>query len=169
MNDSDVVPEGESGVQLSAALQDGRPEISSAANLDLKDALDAMDSAIHRLNRMGIAMRQSNQSKSMFGDPHDISAFTAFRELSFRFIQCLYPLAGADLQDRLSTSMAARIDRIAALRARNGQLGFRRRRPKEGLSSSIGEDQSLPATNTKTPPDASPTLSMTYQKRHTRA
>ena len=113
---------------------------------EVEEALHAVDSAIECLNRMCVAIRRSSQTKSAFSGPNDMSAFNAFKEVSFLLVQYLYPEARVELQDHLSTAMAVRSDSIASRRMRQDQLNSRRARPGVGSFPSIGEDRPFLAT-----------------------
>ncbi|KAH8883062.1 hypothetical protein GQ53DRAFT_732965, partial [Thozetella sp. PMI_491] len=97
-----------------------------------KDALDAIDGAIDRLNRLGIAIRQSSTRELMPKGCTEVADFNSFKELAAMFVKTLYPSATIELQDHLSNSMAERFNAILFRQSQHARL--RQRRPKNKIS-----------------------------------
>jgi hypothetical protein len=97
------------------------------------DVLKAIDGAIDRLNRLGIAIRQSSTRSFVVRDLTDITGFNSFKELALVFLKTLYPDANDELHEQLSISMAERYSEITSRQIRHDL--FRERRPR--LSSCL--------------------------------
>ncbi|KAE8440464.1 hypothetical protein EG329_007584 [Mollisiaceae sp. DMI_Dod_QoI] len=107
-----------------------------------KDALDAVDGAIDRLNRLGVAIRQSSTRRLTARDSSRVSGFHSFKELATLFVKTAYPGATYELQDQLGRSMAERFDNIIARQSQHAALGERRPKTTNTLQS-IAEDMAL--------------------------
>lgn len=138
----------------SSESETGESKVDFASELD--ETLHAMDSSLDSLNRMGIAMRQSSRARSAFSGPGDMSAFNAFKEVSYLLVQYLYPDAGAELQDHLSVSMAVCSDSVTSRRTRQDQLNSRRPQPTTGPLPYVGTGRPLLTTTTHANPSDNP-------------
>ena len=94
------------------------------------DILKAIDGAIDRLNRLGIAIRQSSTRSLMARGLTDITDFNSFKELARVLLKTLYPDANDELHEQLSRSMAERYDEITSRQSRHDL--FQKHRPKPG-------------------------------------
>jgi hypothetical protein len=114
-----------------------------------KDALEAIDGAINRLNRLGIAIRQSSTRRLTARGTTKVSGFLPFNELATLFVKRIYPGATYELQDQLGKSMAERFDSVISSESQHAARGERRRKTTDTLQS-IAEDMELdeePAMN----------------------
>lgn len=96
------------------------------------DALEAIEKALGRLNRLGIAIRQSSSGSiaarvERFTDGLDLRPF---EHLSCCSVQALYPNAHQELKDRLSASMTRRYAAMLYLKSRQSALQTRRTEPR---------------------------------------
>ncbi|KAN0066704.1 hypothetical protein V8E54_015174 [Elaphomyces granulatus] len=108
-----------------SSSEDGHRYRTSATEMDL---LKAIDGAIDRLNRLGIAIRKSSTRSSMARDLTDMTGFKSFKELALVFLKTLYPDANDELHEQLGMSMAERYSGITSRQSRHDL--FRERRPK---------------------------------------
>lgn len=109
----------------------------SAAEINI---LAAVDGAIDKLNRLGIAIRQSSTRNLTARTPAEMSQYNTFRELADKFVKTLYPDASGGLQDMLGRSMADRYQSIISRQARQTQLQQRRLEPAPIVLPAIIEE-----------------------------
>jgi hypothetical protein len=109
------------------------------------EALEAIEEALSRLNRLGIAIRQSSSGSiatrvKRFADGLDLMPF---EDLSYFSVQALYPNAHQALKDRLSRSMTHRYTTMLYLKSRKSMLQTRRTEPPP-LMPTINEESKGP-------------------------
>lgn len=108
----------------------------------LLEIIKAIEGALDRLNRLGIAIRQSSVTSRETRVKKFIEAssdYTVFKELAYIAVRTLYPEARDSLQDQLSTSMAERYAKVVSRRLQQQKLESRRPRPRPSLHA-IFED-----------------------------
>jgi hypothetical protein len=121
-----------------------------------KDALEAIDGAIDRLNRLGVAIRQSSTRRLTARGTTKVSGFHSFKELATLFVKTTYPGATYELQDQLGKSMAERFDNVISSQSQHAARGERRRKTTNTLQS-IAEDMEFdeePAADVPVPEEA---------------
>ncbi|KAH8779029.1 hypothetical protein BGZ57DRAFT_761073, partial [Hyaloscypha finlandica] len=109
-----------------------------------KDSLEAIDGAIDRLNRLGVAIRQSStRGLTARGKiTTKVSGFDSFKELATLFVKTTYPGATYELQDQLGKSMAERFDSVISSQSQHAARGESRHKTTITLQS-IAEDLEL--------------------------
>ena len=120
----------------------------SAAEVDV---LAAVDGAIDKLNRLGIAIRQSSTRNLAARTPAEMSKYNDFKEKAHSMVKSLYPDASDGLQDLLGRSIAERYQSIVSHQARQTQLQQRRPGPVPDALPAITEEEELDA-NVWVPP-----------------
>ena len=95
--------------------------------------LKAVDGAVDRLNRLGVAIRQSSTRNIMARGLTDNADFNSFKELAHVVLKTLYPAANDELHEQLSRSMAERYCEITDRQSRHDRLQKRRRKPSPCL------------------------------------
>ncbi|OQV05946.1 Ankyrin repeat-containing protein [Cladophialophora immunda] len=105
------------------------------------DVMEGINGAIDRLNRLGIAIRQSSTRSLMAGRYSDVSDVDSFKELAGTFLRSLYPDANYELLDLLSRSMAERFDKVSSRQGRQAVLQERRQKVTSPLQPIIEEEE----------------------------
>ncbi len=110
----------------------------------LLEALKAIEGAIDRLNRLGIAIRESSVTSRAARTKGfmEASSYNSFKELAYTAVRTLYPDTNHSLQDLLSTSIAERYARILSRRSHQQKLQARRPKPRPGLQV-VAEDVAM--------------------------
>jgi hypothetical protein len=123
------------------SIQDGAEP--SPQGVD-KDSLEAIDGAIDRLNRLGVAIRQSStRGLTARGKiTTKVSGFDSFKKLATLFVKTAYPGATYELQDQLGKSMAERFDSVISSQSQHAARGESRHKTTNTLQS-IAEDMEL--------------------------
>jgi hypothetical protein len=136
--------------------KDAKDEAQPSPQVVDKDALEAIDGAIDRLNRLGVAIRQSSTRRLTARGTTKVSGFHSFKELATLFVKTTYPGATYELQDQLGKSMAERFDSVISSQSQHAARGERRRKTANTLQS-IAEDMELdeePAADVPVPEEA---------------
>jgi hypothetical protein len=127
------------GDRKQAMLEDDQSQ-GKRSRLEI-EALEAIEEALSRLNRLGIAIRQSSSGSiaarvKRFAEGLDLRPF---EDLSYFSVQALYPNAHQALKDRLSRSMTHRYTTMLYLKSRKSTLQARRTEPPP-LMPTINEE-----------------------------
>lgn len=137
-----TVINGRNDIPQQRALAPGEDETSvRPRDAPLIDSLKAIESALDRLNRLGVAIRESSVSsrttraKRLAGTPD----YASFKDLAHLAVRALYPSTSVLLQEQLSASMADRYADIVSRRTHQGMLGKTRAKPQPPLPTIPGE------------------------------
>lgn len=107
-----------------------------------KDCLAAIDQAVDRLNRLGMAIRQSSTQKVVPRSLADLSGCESFQKLAEALVRTLYPDATNELHSQLSKSMTCRYDLVISRQKRQNHLQQRRPKPSP-TPTQIMEDMQM--------------------------
>lgn len=102
----------------------------------LSTALDAIGSAVDRLNQVGIMIRQSSESRKTSSAPPGDSDSAPFKDFMLSCVRALYPGSRAKLQEYLTEYLIERHDDAIARQFRQQKL--EKRRERENTSPNLG-------------------------------